>query len=57
MKADRRQINYRDYKKYNTVNISQELNYRSNNDDTHENDYNKFQSILCEVLDKHAPLK
>ena len=57
VKADPIQINYRDYKKYNPFNFSQELRYRLNIDDTHENDYNKFQSILCELLEKHAPLK
>ena len=38
VKSDPIQINYRDYKKYNPFNFSQELRYRLNIDDTHEND-------------------
>ena len=57
VKANPIQINYRDYKNYNPFNFSNELRFRLNNDDTYDNDYNKFQNILCNVLDKHAPLK
>ena len=57
VKADRVQINYRDYKNYNSFNFNEELGNKLNNENTSDKDYKKFHNILCEVLDKHAPLK
>ena len=57
VKADPIKISYRDYKNYNSFNFKEELKYKLNSDNTSSIDYNKFQTILCEVLDKHAPLK
>ena len=34
-----------------------ELKYKLNQDSTSYVDYNKFQNILCDVLNKHAPIK
>ena len=57
VKADPIQIKYRDYKNYCSSNFNKELKEKLNRDCTSLTDYNKFQSILCEVLDKHAPQK
>ena len=56
VKADPIQISYRDYKNYNSINFSKDLRNKLSSDDTSDKDYNKFQNILCEVLNKHAPL-
>ena len=39
------------------MDFSNELRSKLFNDGTSNNNYNKFQNILSEVLDKHAPLK
>ena len=57
VKADPIQINYRNYNNYNHLDFSNELRSKLFNDGTSNNNYNKFQNILSEVLDKHAPLK
>ena len=57
VKADPVQINYRDYKNYNSLNFGKDLRNKLNSDITSDKDYNKFQNILCEVLEEHAPLK
>ena len=57
VKSDPIQINYRDYKKYNAVNFSEDLWNRLNSDISFSKDYSKFQNVLGEVLNKHAPLK
>ena len=57
VKSDPIQINYRDYKKYNAVNFNEDLWNRLNSDISFSEDYSKFQTVLGEVLNKHAPLK
>ena len=57
VKSDPIQINYRDYKNYNPVNFREELNWKLLANDSSSTDFREFQSILCEVLDKHAPMK
>ena len=57
VKADPIQINYRNYKNYNHLEFSNELRSKLNNDVTSNSNYNNFQSILCQVLEKYAPLK
>ena len=50
-------INYRDYKKFNAVNFSAELDMKLNNLTPVNIKYELFQSTFIELLDKHAPLK
>ena len=57
VKADPIKINYRNYKNYNHLEFSNELLSELNNDVSSNNNYNNFQNILCNVLEKHAPLK
>ena len=57
VKIDHIQINYRDYKNYNPINFTRDLRNNLNNDYTLDTNYNRFQRILCNVLDTHAPLK
>ena len=57
VKADALQIYYREYKNYDSFNFNQDLKNKLNSDIGSNKDYNKFQTILCEVLDKHAPIK
>ncbi len=57
VKADPIQVSYRDYKNYNSSSFNKELRYKLNSDPTSSTDYNTFQTILCQVLDKHAPVK
>ena len=57
VKTDPIQIKYRDYKYYNPLNFVQDLRNKLNSDDTFNKDYNRFQDVLCDTLDKHAPLK
>ena len=57
VKADPIQINYRDYKNYNSLEFNNEVRYKLNSDDTCFKNYDKFQNVLRKVLDKHAPLK
>ena len=57
MKADPIQIDYSDYKNYNPLNLIHDLSNKSNTDDTVVKNYNRFQNVLCNVLDKHAPMK
>ena len=57
VKADPIQIKYRDYKNYSSLNFNEELKAKLNSDNNSYSDYNKFQTILCEVLEKHAPQK
>ena len=56
VKADPIKINYRNYNNYNHSEFSKELKSKLSNNVTCNN-YNNFQNILCEVLEKHAPLK
>ena len=57
VKADPIQINYRDYKSYTSNDFNFDLkNKLSHNNDSNK-DYRKFQNIVCDVLDHHAPLK
>ena len=48
------QINYRDYKNYNPTLYGEELRNTLNGDMESSNNYNNFQNILYEVLNKHA---
>ena len=57
VKADPIKINYRDYKNYSPINFRYELTEKLSCGGECNNNYNKFQHILCEVLDKHAPIK
>ena len=57
VKADPIKINYRNYKNYNPMDFRYELNEKLNCDENPDMNYNTFQTIFCEVLDKHAPLK
>ena len=57
IKSDPIQINYRDYKNYNSVNFKEDLNYKLLANASSSTDFSEFQSILCEVLDRHAPIK
>ena len=50
-------INYREYKNYNPVDFQNELKGKLGCNDESNINYNKFHTILCEVLDKHAPIK
>ena len=51
------QINYRDYKNFNTSRFNEDLRNRLNRDESSNSNYNRFQNILREVLDNHAPMK
>ena len=57
VKSDPIQINYRDYKNYDSANFEEELKFTLLANEGSFSDFRKFQSILCEVLDKHAPIK
>ena len=57
VKADPIQVNYRDYKNFNDVIFREELRTKLSEDPASNNDYNYFQNILYEVLNKHAPQK
>ena len=57
VKADPIQVNYRNYKKYNHFDFSNELRSKLYNDGTFNDNYSNFQNIISDVLDKHAPLK
>ena len=57
IKPDPIQINYRDYKKYNSLNFSRDLYNKLQCDVSASSNYDSFQDILGEVLDKHAPIK
>ena len=57
VKADPVQINYRDYKKFNVSRFNTDLRNKINSDSASNTKYNRFQDILREVLDYHAPLK
>ena len=50
-------INYRDYRKFNSNNFQYELHVKSVIDDNAFYNYGRFQAILCDVLNKHAPIK
>ena len=56
VKSDPIQINYRDYKNYNSVNFNEDLWNIMNSDISFSKDYSKFQNVLGEVLNKHAPI-
>ena len=56
VKTDPVQINYRDYKKFNISRFNEDLRNKINSDVTSTSNYNRFQNILREVLDNHAPL-
>ena len=51
------QINYRDYKKFNSVNFKRDLDDKLQYDLTSSSDYDRFHDILREVLDRYAPIK
>ena len=57
VKSDPIQLNYRDYKNYDPVKFREELNYKILANECSFTDFREFQSILCELLDKHAPMK
>ena len=57
VKAEPIQIIYRNYKKYNPTIFREELKNKLKEDPASNIEYNKFQNILCDVLNKHAPLK
>ena len=57
VKADPIQINHRDYKNFNTSRFNEDLRNKLISDGRSNSNYNRFQNILREVLDKHAPLK
>ena len=57
VKADPIQINYRDYKKFNPFIFNEDLKTRLNIDGSSNSNYSRFQNILREVLDYHAPIK
>ena len=57
VKADPIQVNYRDYKNYNPTLFREELKNKLNEDILSNINFNNFQNILCNVLNKHAPLK
>ena len=57
VKADPIQVNYRDYKHYNPRLFREELRNNLNSDTQSTTNYNNFQNILCNVLNKHAPMK
>ena len=57
VKADPVQINYRDYKRYNSIDFRDELRNKLMENTSIHNDYSSFQNILSNVLNKHAPVK
>ena len=57
VKTDPMQINYRDCKKFNISSFNEDWRDKINSDVTSTSNYNRFQNILREVLDNHAPLK
>ena len=57
VKSDPLQIKYRDYKNYNPANFREELNYKLLANENSSTDFREFQSILCEVVEIHAPMK
>ena len=57
VKADPIKINYRNYKNYDPIDFRYELNEKLNCDNNSVINYNTFQRIFCEILDKHAPIK
>lgn len=57
VKVDPIQVNYRDYKHYNPINFSQELRYQLYDNNIVDKNFTAFHGILCQVLDKHAPIK
>ena len=57
VKADPIQINYRDYNKFNPFIFKKDLKTRLNIDGSSNGNYSRFQNILREVLDYHAPIK
>ena len=56
-KPDPIQINYRDYKKFNSVKFKRDLHHKLHYDLTASSDYDRFHDILSEVLDSYAPIK
>ena len=57
VKADPLKINYRDYKTYNLNEFNVDLKTKLSRQPLSNTDYNMFQNILNDVLEKHAPLK
>ena len=57
VKTDSKQINYRDNKIFNVSSFNEDLRDEINNDITSSSNYNRFQNIVKEMLDNHAPLK
>ena len=54
-KVKPKQITYRNYKTFNNFNFKQDLNKALSSKDVKE--YNCFEDVFLEVLNKHAPLK
>ena len=57
VKADHTQIIYRNFKKFNSIHFQEEVRNRLYDDNQSNNNFDKFQNTLCDVLNKHAPLK
>ena len=57
VKADALQINYRDYKNFNTKDFNDDLKRELNINHDSSKNYHKFQIVLQNVLDNHAPQK
>ena len=57
VKAEPIQVVYRIYKNYNPMIFREELRNKLNEDILAKIDYNKFQTILYDVLNKNAPIK
>ena len=57
VKADPITINYRNYQNYNSSEFNKDLRYELNSNPCSNENYNNFQNILSEVLDRHAPIK
>ena len=57
VKANPIQINYRNYKNYNPIEFNEDLRIELNNNALSNENYNNFQTIMRNILDRHAPLK
>ena len=57
VKSDPIQVNYRNYNNYSTLEFGKDLMSKLNSDATSTENYNNFQNILRDVLERHAPLK
>ena len=50
-------INYRDYKSFNKNNFQSELMNKLNEGHTYDTNYEIFETIFMDLLNKHAPMK